>query len=85
MTHVICRLTAKNRDQLRIPTIGNRARATLPFIFHQNSCKAKDKELAESNFARGSVLSPGESRWVYTLLASHLPDWDFSMFAYHQQ
>ena len=25
MTHVTCRLTAKNRDQLRNPTLGNRA------------------------------------------------------------
>ena len=29
MTHVICRLTAKNRDQLRNPTLGNRVWATL--------------------------------------------------------
>ena len=28
MTHVACRLTAKNRDQLRNPTLGNRVRAT---------------------------------------------------------
>ena len=29
MTHVTCRLTANNRDQLRNPTLGNRVRATL--------------------------------------------------------
>jgi len=28
MTHVTCRLTAKNRDQLQDPTLGNRVRAT---------------------------------------------------------
>jgi len=28
MTHVTCRLTAKNRDQLRNPTLGNQVRAT---------------------------------------------------------
>jgi len=28
MTHVTCRLTAKNRDQLRNPTLGNRLWAT---------------------------------------------------------
>ena len=28
MTHVTCRLTAKNRDQLRSPTLGSRVRAT---------------------------------------------------------
>ena len=34
MTHVTCRLTAKNRDQLRNPTLGNRVWAT--FIFTVN-------------------------------------------------
>ena len=32
MTHVACRLTAKNRDQLRNPTLGNRVWATFTFI-----------------------------------------------------
>jgi len=31
MIHVTCRLTAKNRDQLRNPTLGNRLLATLAF------------------------------------------------------
>jgi len=29
MTHVTCRLTAKNRDQLRSPTLGNRVSTTV--------------------------------------------------------
>ena len=33
MTHVACRLTAKNRDQLRNPTLGNRVWATFIFMF----------------------------------------------------
>jgi len=33
MTHVTCTLTAKNRDQLRNPTLGNRAWATFTFFF----------------------------------------------------
>ena len=32
MTHVTCRLTAKNRDQLRNPTLGNREWATFTFF-----------------------------------------------------
>jgi len=32
MTHVTCRLTAKNRDQLRNPMLGNRVWATFTFI-----------------------------------------------------
>jgi len=31
MTHVTCRLTAKNRDQLRNPTLGNRVWATFTY------------------------------------------------------
>jgi len=33
MTHVTCRLTVKNRDQLRNPTLGNRVWATFTFYF----------------------------------------------------
>ena len=32
MTHVTCRMTAKNRDQLRNPTLGNRLLATFTFL-----------------------------------------------------
>ena len=32
MTHVTCRLTAKNQDQLRNPTLGNRVWATFNFF-----------------------------------------------------
>ena len=32
MTHIICRLTAKYRDQLRNPTLGNRVWATFTFF-----------------------------------------------------
>jgi len=32
MTHITCRLTAQNRDQLRNPTLGNRVWATFTFL-----------------------------------------------------
>jgi len=32
MIHVTCRLTDKNRDQLRNPTLGNRVLATFTFL-----------------------------------------------------
>jgi len=32
MTHVSCRLTAKNRDQLRNPTLGNRIWTTFTYL-----------------------------------------------------
>ena len=33
---ITCRLTAKNRDQLRNPTLGNRVWATFTFLLHCN-------------------------------------------------
>ena len=33
MTHVTCRLTAKNRDQLWNPTLGNRVWATFFYLY----------------------------------------------------
>jgi len=33
MTHVTCRLTAKNRDQLRNPTLRNQLWATFTFFY----------------------------------------------------
>ena len=32
MTHVTCRLTAKNRNQLQSPTLGNQVRATFIYV-----------------------------------------------------
>jgi len=37
MTNVTCRLTAKDRDQLRNPTVGNRVWAT--FFYHASLCQ----------------------------------------------
>jgi len=34
MTHVTCRLTTKNRNQLRNPTLGNRVLATFTLLFY---------------------------------------------------
>jgi len=36
MTHVTCRLTAKDRDQLQNPTLGNGVWATFSFFTHAN-------------------------------------------------
>jgi len=46
MTHVTCRLTAKNRDQLRNPTIGNRVWATFTL----------PKNKVQSNLLKGTAL-----------------------------
>ena len=36
MTHVTCRLTAKNRDRVRNPTLGNRVWATFFVVSYRN-------------------------------------------------
>jgi len=48
MTHVTCMLTAKNRDQLRNPTLGNRVWATLPHADFLNLDFYIDKTLLVS-------------------------------------
>ena len=39
MTHVTCRLTAQNCDQLRNPTLGNRVRATFTFTYRRHAAE----------------------------------------------
>jgi len=52
MTQVTHRLTAKNRDQLRNPTLGNRVRATFTFI-----CYTDMLAIDMINFIRKEVRS----------------------------
>ena len=51
MTHVACRLTAKNRDQLRNPTLGNREYGLLPRPGHAQAGYAS----SENRQAAGAV------------------------------
>ena len=75
MTHVTCRLTAKNRDQLPNPTLGNRVWATLTFFTqfgavyypHQTPTKTLRKKLGVCpNFWRSGPPS-GCARRYYQL------------------
>ena len=56
MTHVTCRLTAKNRDQLRNPTLGNRVWATFSFLPY--SGVAKKFFRGSKSFRSGGQKSP---------------------------
>ena len=47
MTHVTCRLTAKNRDQLQNPTLGNRVWATFTFLNVQKEAKMQNASAGE--------------------------------------
>ena len=62
MTHVTCRLTAKNRDQLRDPTLGNRVWATFTFTF-----------VALLYRLLSACLQP-LAQWVWTVCPRLLPD-----------
>jgi len=55
MTHVTCRLTAKNRDQLRNPTLGSRLWATFTFLNTENHCNNSGSVL--SMVSRFAALS----------------------------
>ena len=77
MTHLTCRLTAKNRDQLRNPTLGNRISATfsvpfLPFLGNSSDNQLVKIPGAESDYIafvacvavreRGGVAAHSQSR-----------------------
>ena len=49
MTHVTCRLTAKNRDQLRNPTLGNTVWATFLHTYLLTYCEGDFVEVATVN------------------------------------
>ena len=48
MTHVTCRLTAKNRDQLRNPTLGNRVWAIFFNSLRRHPSQIYDSEICDS-------------------------------------
>jgi len=47
MTHITCRLTAKNQDQLRNPRLGNRVWATFTFLGEVVSGRSQIENIAE--------------------------------------
>ena len=78
MTHVTCRLTAKNRDQLRNPMLGNRVWATFTIFF---------RDLAQ----KSASLETGVFVQCYTLILVHatagldyLPAPNFWSIPWHQ-
>jgi len=67
MIHVTCRLTAKNWDQLRNPSIGNRVRATFTFFKYSS-------DYVFSSVSRFVVSEPKE----LLSLPCHMPGWQFA-------
>ena len=65
MTHVTCRLTAKNRDQLRNPTLANRVWATFIFTYLNNKISQyRVQTFAGKIYTNGLVLS--ETNYILT-------------------
>ena len=62
MTHITCRLTAKNRDQLRNPMIGNWVWVTFTF-FHLQTTHMKKRMPRQNIYAR-KRLKLTELRWT---------------------
>jgi len=63
MTHVTCRLTAKNRDQLRNPTLGNREYGHL-YLFSL---------LLKSFWAMCCAISYSQIPYVFTVAFRNYP------------
>ena len=63
MTHVTCRLTAKNRDRLRNPTLGNRVRATFTLYLQD----FVDPRTSDRKVDAGRVLPSGEWLCVHAV------------------
>ena len=55
MTHVTCRLTVKNRDQLRNPTLSNELWATFPFFCLSPSTGVGSKFYISTTFITGMM------------------------------
>ena len=56
MTHVTCKLTAKNRDQLRNPALGNRLHVTITFfILITNSSHRNRNTVAAASAAAAAA------------------------------
>jgi len=51
MTHITCRLTAKNQDQLRNPVLSNRVRATFTFYMDAERHEDARNDIALTNTA----------------------------------
>jgi len=54
MTHVTCRLTAKNRDQFQNPTLGNRVWATFTFY----NCYYDARTHAQTDEQPENIMTP---------------------------
>ena len=72
MTHITCKLTAKNRDQLRKPTLGNRVWATFTFSSLQVAARCRGCCLFRRPAAASESALPGDDDRPAWLDRAHL-------------
>jgi len=75
-THVTCSLTAKNRDQLRNPTLGNRVWATFTFTF---ACRPPPPRRRPGKQLRLAARPPTRSDVVRHAKCKHAVDCRISL------
>ena len=71
MTHVTCRLTAKNRDQLQNPTLSNRAWTT--FIFNHTeltSSRGLQVRISLEGDGSGEAAGTDAAAWTFRTAAA---------------
>ena len=72
MTQITCRLAAKNRDQLRNPTLGNRVWATFTFYRQSERCSSERyRQQSAANCASLVRRYGARQRWCETEPAAH--------------
>ena len=71
MTHVTCRLSAKNRDQLRNRTLGNRVWATFYFF---TVCRLEETGVVYDESAALAEAAVSKARQAYTDTLQTLTD-----------
>jgi len=74
MTHVTCRLNAKDRDQLRNPTLGNRVWATFTFTVQRArgiTWSGADDILAKSFSGWAHLFTQGIQPRVFAVMMNY--------------
>ena len=76
MTHVTCRLTAKNRDQLRNTTLGIRVWATFTFLeaYIWGRLKMHDLKMHDWKMTDKILANSGQNYGVWKMQDWKMPD-----------
>jgi len=68
MTHIICRLTAKNRDQPQNPTLSNRVWATFTFLYSAHTGNSIPDMTFTVGFRREGKFTDETLEWSFSIM-----------------